>query len=337
MIKISKLQKISKNKITLDELEKLYKVNNYNELYQIVINLVENKKIKIIKSSKTNGKNPALYNRYTIVREENDYSKYIEELDYKIIPKLDVAYYRRNIERYKEDRKYILLLNDFLKNYEELLEIRISQKERSFQIWQEEKYLQKEGMTLLKRLGIDKAELNYYDTNEPLAYYSVTNNVPQNIVIIENMDTFYTMRRYLMEKGTNILGVEVATVIYGRGKGIAKAFNDFELVVDKNISNKENTILYFGDIDYEGIGIYEGLYDLIKKQYNIKPFVKAYEKIIDKALNSKIKLPNTKEKQNKNIKNQFMKHFNKKYEREILDILESGLYIPQEILNIGDL
>lgn len=299
--------------------------------------MIKDQRIKIVKASGTNGKKPALYNRYTIIKEKEDNSKYFEEIDYKLIPELNVSYFRSNIEKYKECRKYILKLNDFLVNKIEVLEKRVSQKERSFQIWQEEKYLQGKGLTLLKKLNVNIEKLNYYETNEPLAYYSITKKAPQNILIIENMDTFYTIRKHLIDKGSNVFGKEIGTVVYGKGKGIEKSIKDFELVVDSNVSDTRNKILYLGDLDFEGIIIYEGLENLIKGKYYIEPFVQGYKKMIDKALNNNYELQLTKEKQNKNIKEKFLCHFDEEYKGKILKILNDGLYIPQEILNIGDL
>lgn len=299
--------------------------------------LIKDEKIKIVKASGTNGKRPALYNRYTVIKEKEDNSKYFEEIDYKIIPELNISYFRNNIEKYKENRKYILKLNIFLINNRENLEKRISQKERSFQIWQEEKYLQGKGLTLLNKLEVDIEKLNYYETNEPLAYYSITKKVPQNILIIENMDTFYTIRKHLMDKGENVFGKEIGTVVYGKGKGIEKSIKDFDLVVDSYVSDTRNKILYLGDLDFEGIIIYEGLEKLIKGKYYIRPFVEGYKKMIDKALNNNYELQLSKEKQNKNIKEEFLGHFDEEYKEKILKILKDGLYIPQEILNIGDL
>lgn len=325
------------NKITLDELENVYKVNNYTELKNIVLGLINDKKIKIVEASGTNGKKPALYNRYIVIKESEDDTKYYEEINYKIVPDLDITYFRKNINRYKESRKYILRLNDFLINRKELLHEKISQKERSFQIWQEEKYLQDKGGTLLKRLNFNCEKLNYYETNEPLAYYSITKEVPQNIIIIENMDTFYTIRKHLIDSGPDIFGYNIGTVIYGKGKGIHKSIKDFELVVDKNVSDTRNNILYLGDLDFEGIIIYEGLEKIVKEKYYIKPFVEGYKKMIDKYSKAAYDLPETKEKQNKNISGDFLIHFNEEYKEKIYKILNDGLYIPQEILNIGDL
>ena len=114
-------------------------------------------------------------------------------------------------------------------------------------------------------------------------------------------------------------------------------FSNFDIVVDEIVSDVRNTIYYLGDLDFEGIIIYENLEMVVREKYSIMPFVEGYKKMIDKALENKYELPPTKEKQNKNIKGIFLNYFDDDYKNKILEILNNGLYIPQEILNIGDL
>ncbi len=122
------------------------------------------------------------------------------------------------------------------------------------------------------------------------------------ILIIENKDTFYDIRRYISQTGS-ILGKEFDTVIYGAGKGIWSTFADYVNQAEEYFG-ADNRLYYFGDLDYEGILIYE---HLVKgNQIQIALFKTAYEKMIEKA------------------------------QSEIWNILKSGKYIPQEILNEHD-
>lgn len=329
--------KFNKKKITIEEIEKLYKVSTYNDLYILVLKLIENNEIEPIKSSGGNGKKPALFTGYRIVEEEEDNSFYFEELDYRISSKFDISYYKKNINKYKEHREYILALNTFIKENEELLKVPLSMNERSFQIWGREKFLQKEeGKLILKNLGLSLDYLNYYDTSEPLAYYSKSKKTPQNILILENKDTYYTMRKYLINYNNTILGKEIDTVIYGAGKGVIKAFKDYDVSVEDYLGNKENKIYYFGDLDYEGIIIYENFYSKYKDKYAINIFIEGYKKMIDKSRNIN-SLPKTKEGQNRNINEYFLQQFSSEYKEKIEEILKNDLYIPQEIINIIDL
>ena len=99
--------------------------------------------------------------------------------------------------------------------------------------------------------------LNFYVSAEPLAYYSGTKQTPQNILIIENLDTFYSIIRKLIKGSGKIFGINFGTVIYGGGKRISKVFNDFEICAEPYMRSSDNSIYYFCDFDYEGIGIYE--------------------------------------------------------------------------------
>ena len=332
------LSSYNKKVIELNEIEKIYKTETYDELNKVIHDLVKGEKLLPMKSSGGNGKKPTLYKKYRILEKDIDNSEVLDEINYKLSTKFSIEYYKNHIEKYKEHREYILQLSDFITNKQDLLKESVSMNERSFQIWGREKFLQKEGgKTILKNLELDLEELNYYDTSEPLAYYSKSKETPQKVLIIENKDTYYTMRRHLVSGSENILGEDISTLIYGGGKNINKAFKDYKISVEDYVSDNRNTILYFGDIDYEGIVIYEGLYELVSKEYNIRPFINGYKKMIDKAKMELICLPKTKEGQNKNIGETFLREFDKEYRLEIEKILEDGLYIPQEIVNITDL
>lgn len=329
------IKRLKQNKVTLKEIESYFDIKNYIDLYNLVNELIYKKDIRPIKSSKINGKSPSLYNKYIIIR-ENNINDYTDELLYKINHNLDISKYIKNQAIYEKDRDNILMLSKFLDNNIESLNTKISMNERSFQIWHREKFLQKEGgKTLIKNLGIDQDFLNFYNTTEPLSYYSGDKKTPQNVLIIENKDTFYSMRNFVIDK-KSIINEEISTIIYGGGKSIYKSFEDFDLCVESYLSNKNNKFLYFGDLDYEGILIYEKLSKIFKNKYKIEPFTVGYIKMIEKYKNLGISLPISSENQNKNIDDKFMSYFEEYYKKEIENILKSGFYIPQEILNIDD-
>lgn len=327
---------INKVKISLEELEKLYKVNEYLKLKDIIIELIDTEQIEPIKASGLNGKKPALFTMYRIIAKKEISNDIIDELNYKLHPLLQLEYYYKNIDIYEIDRENIIRLSEFLKNSKEQLDLRVSLNERSFQIWQKEKYLKNGGgKKLLSNLRLKLDFLNTYETNEPLAYYSQHKNTPQNILILENADTFYSFREYLIKKQDKILGIDIGTLIYGRGKGIIKSFSEFDLIAEPYLLNKNNKILYFGDLDYEGIIIYESFYRQYHKDYNIEPFTVGYLQMLKLAIN--MDLPFTKEGQNRNIEGIFKKSFTDDENKLIDEILTKNLYMPQEILNVGNI
>ena len=322
-------------RISLKELQK--SLSDYKEQYDYVMDLIEKGRIKPVKASGTNGKSPSLYLEYWLVEEAKDYTELKEELLYRMVPEISIDYYMAHLAMYEQDRQWVLLLNGFLKEHKRDLLCAKSLNERSFEIWKREKFLLKEqGKKILKRCQIDLDVLNVYETTEPLAYYSHTRQTPQNILIVENKDTFYSMRKYLLEGNEVILGMPVGTLIYGAGKGIFKSFQDFEFCVEPYMTTKGNEIYYFGDLDYEGIGIYENFASVFGGEWEIKPFIEGYEAMVEKA--EKIEqLPDTKTGQNKRIRELFFSYFSKEMVEKMTRILEAGQYIPQEILTITDL
>ncbi len=320
-------------KIKLDELAAKYRLSEYKALHAKVMALIEERKIKPIKASGINGKSPALYWEYWLIEEKQDVSQYRDELNFEIVPAISTDYYQVHIDQYIEDRQWVLLLNDYLKKQK--LITRMSENERSFDIWHREKFLkQEQGKRILKRCGLEPAFLNFYRTTEPVAYYSVTRQTPQNSLIIENKDTFYSMRQHLIAGNDKICGESVGTLIYGAGKGILAAFSDLDIGGEPYMAAQGNRMLYFGDLDYEGIGIYESFATAYGNRYDIKLFVSAYVKMLEKACTIGIDhLPITKEGQNRRIEKIFLSQFSQMQQETIKEILEHDRYIPQEILN----
>lgn len=309
---------------------------SYECQYDYIMNLLSQGKIRPVLASGTNGKKPALHREYWLVEEKKDYHVLEEELKYRIIPLISVDYYLKHPDVYEQDRPWVLLLNDYLKTGRDKLQDQESVNERSFEIWNREKFLSREqGKKILKRCGIRESDLNMYGTTEPLAYYSHTRKTPQNLLILENKDTFYSMRRHLLEGNDRILGVETGTLIYGAGKAVMKSFRDFDLCVEPYMKADENKIYYFGDLDYEGIGIYESLAKMFDGRWRITPFLPGYEAMLRKA-EQITGLPDTKEQQNRRNCGLFFSYFNEYHVQNMEKILKSGKYIPQEILNITD-
>lgn len=323
-------------RISLDELIQSCPDATYEQQYRYVMDLMEEGSIKQVKASGTNGKKPALYREYWVTPETKDYHVQEEELKYRLHPMIGVDYYLTHPDVYTQDRPWVLMLDDYLKNKRDNLGYTESVNERSFEIWSREKFLTKEqGKSILKRCGIKPEDLNMYTTAEPLAYYSHTRQTPQNLLILENKDTFYSMRRHLLDGNDKIFGTDIGTLLYGAGKRILRSFGDFELCIEPYMRHDKNHIYYFGDLDYEGIGIFENLAETFQEHWEICPFLPAYDAMLKKAQNAQ-RLPDTKEQQNRNIKDHFFSYFSNDQTNQIKKILERDTYIPQEILNITD-
>ena len=388
-------------KITLEQLIRQSGEESYPEQYRYICGLIQSNRLIPVKASSLNGKKPALHQSYWVVEEAPDYREEIEELKFRMAPEIRTDYYLRHPQVYREEVLWVRRLNRYFleraENREKAVEPTfISLNERSFQIWGREKFLQREqGRTVLDHCGVTIDQLHVYGTTEPLPYYSRIRRVPQTILILENKDTFYSMRRFLSAEGERdgrcldtgsgeqseygktisgqgegplaepgrIFGVEIGTVIYGAGKGILRSFEDFCSCVEPHVNDAGNEILYFGDLDYEGIGIYEHLACLFGGEqggkhpsgvqhlgirhlgaqhlgiqvHEIKPFVQAYEKMLEKARHYGMDfLPETSERQNRSLSGLFFRYFPEGTQRQMERLLEAGKYIPQEIINRMD-
>ena len=326
-------------RISFEDLIRRRRLPDYEQQYAYIMELLEAGQIKPLLASGKNGKKPALYREYWLIEEKKDTKALEEELKFTLIPGISIDYYLKHPEVYRRERPWVLMLNAYLRDEKEKLLHGESVNERSFEIWNREKFLSREqGRKILKHCGLELETLNIYETTEPMAYYSHTRKVPQNLLILENKDTFYSMRQQLLGQSGRmgkLLGEEIGTLIYGAGKGILRSFQDFGLCVEPYMADGRNRIYYFGDLDYEGIGIYESLAKLCQGRPEIIPFQPAYEAMLEKAERVK-ELPDTKERQNRNISHLFFDWFSEETAGRMKQILEQGRYIPQEILNISD-
>ena len=174
------------------------------------------------------------------------------DIKYTFSTMISVDYYLAHPDMYEKDRNWVLMLNQYLKKHTDALLTPESLNERSFEIWHREKFLDREQ--------------------------------GKNILILENKDPFFSMRNYLLNGHKEIFGAEIGTLIYGAGKGIIRSFQDFDLCAEPYMKHPENTIYYFGDLDYEGIGIYENLAEKFRSRWKIIPFVPAYQAMLETVL-----------------------------------------------------
>lgn len=325
-------------RVTLERLLADHGQDSYAEQYQYICGLIEEGRIRPVKQSPRNGRTPALHLTYWLREEETDDPALTEEIDYQLSPAIRPDYYRKHPAVYREEAPWVRLLSRYLTECEGMPQEPVSLNERSFQIFGREKFLQREqGRKILAHCGIALEQLAVYRTTEPLAYYSCSVKTPQNVLILENKDTFYSIRRHLLSGRTTLFGTEISTVIYGAGKGILRSFEDFGFCVEPHINDASNRILYFGDLDYEGIGIYERLHDLFASAHAIDPFVQAYEYMTEKAAYRGLDgLPRMSERQNQALTGTFFSYFSREWEEEVCRMLQAGRYIPQEIINVTD-
>ena len=165
--------KWQKKRITLSELEHFWDVWEYGALVEMVQKTVRNGELAPVKKSLTSGRVPSLAQSYWVRAKQEMAEELLEELHFKLHPALDNSYYLAHLEHYSQERAAVLAFNRFWYDNQAALQTKMSLHERSFQIWQREKFLQSEsGRQILRKVGLTLEALNVYQTMEQLAYYT---------------------------------------------------------------------------------------------------------------------------------------------------------------------
>lgn len=326
-------------RIAEKELRLLLSIPDYDEYYHVVCKLIEHDNLSPVKHSGSNGMRPPLHKRYTIKRQAEGCDHLLSEI--RLLQGcFNIEGYLADAERYVNHRYWVLIMDDFFKNHSHKLDIAISVNERSFQIFQREKALREDG-ELAAVLNFNPSlrdALNFYDTPEPFFIYNIHPLYPSakdelNVLIVENKDTWYTLRGIMKPDKRCIAGICFDSLIYGEGRKITRrkdSLTEFERGIFKGAKISYH---YFGDLDYEGMGIAHDLI-AVNQELNITLMKQLYIAMLEAA--DRDKLPISREKQNKKAAKWFVSMFDEAHSREILSILEDGRYIPQEILNKVD-
>lgn len=154
---------------------------------------------------------------------------------------------------------------------------KMSINERSLQLFGDEKYLASgECQSYLSRHHLSMDIFNVYKSLEPFLYFDT--GIPSaDVLIVENKDTWYTMRKIMTDIGT-ICGIKPAAIIYGEGRKIQSSFS-YIAAPEFEKFNGIKSFYYFGDLDASGIDILYKLQRTYKD--NIVPFEPGYQYLYD--------------------------------------------------------
>ena len=319
------LDNYKKKTILLSELEKAVPGNiSYDKFAQGINTLVEDKVLTCVNPKNNNGKSIPLCMKYKINKYElkKEGIEEIREMSLKIHSAINLEeYYKLNISEFEKDKKYIVMIDTYLKE-NGIPQSYATSPERSFNITGDEKWIdEKDGKKLLQRLKIYDV-LKIINVSDPLMFAvnpKCINDLTHYHLIVENKATFLAMTDYINE-------TKFTSLILGYGWKING--NIFMLERQLNLKGK-NIIYYFGDLDNEGISIYNSLNERTKVI------------LADKFYKELLKKPFSVGKENQNFNeeavNNFLKYFSEPEREYILDILKNGKYMPQEALSKEEL
>lgn len=334
---IEALQNIKKKTVNIENILDITGNIERSDFYEIVNRLETENIIKKIKSSGFDGNVLfPLYKKYRIISNYIDYETTYDEIK-RLNPVFDIEKYLANPERFIEHRCVIEPVSDYLWKNGSFLNRRISRNERAFDVFGFEKFFEK-NLPLVEKVllfnGLDSDFFLYFKTYEPFFEFVCKSNNDMNIIIIENKDTWFSLRKAVdNEKKSMIYGIDFNAVIYGEGNKITRknALNDYQSYILENKKVQSIVFYYFGDLDFEGIDIFQRAVSE-NPDCKIILFTAMYEKMIELSENISLRESMTFRKKDIDIE-MFLKFFSHYYREKILKILSSDKYIPQEIIN----
>ncbi|MGV8146226.1 MAG: Wadjet anti-phage system protein JetD domain-containing protein [Alkaliphilus sp.] len=319
------LKNHQKKKIELFEIEKkLPAGSEYLEYAETIESLLIEGYLKVVKASGYNGRYKSIPNAYYIEKRKlrEDVDNDIQAVRLNICNSIKLDFYlTSDTKNWVKDRKYIMMIDEYIKS-NGLPDNNSTVEERSYHISSDEKWLsQKNGLKVLKRVNL-KGEMKITSNFEP-AMFAVNEKYNQHDeykhLIVENKSIYYLLLEILKE-------TDFATLIYGAGWRIISCINDFKKQFP--FKDKIHKFYYFGDLDFEGIKIW----DMLSKNNGVSLASEFYVELL-KSQRSK-----GKEKQlaGKEARDNFLLNLRAEniMKEDIIKVLDNGMYIPQEALKI---
>lgn len=317
------LKKHGKNPINLMDIEQKMP-GDAKEKFEKAIWALEDSGILIPKPKKgSRGKVRPIYYVYGVNQDllKADYIEKIHTFQRQAAPGIDLKYYLTHSETiWQKDLPFLKQIDTYLKSYGFPQEEATS-PERSYALTQNEKWIDEEGgHKLLKRINLwDEMKISKYPdplmiavNREALGKHS------HKHLIVENKSTYYLLLDVLKE-------TSFTSLIYGCGwKVVAGLEGTYKQL---GIEEDESTFYYFGDLDHEGMAIYNNISDKVNLAI---PF---YEALLKKEASCG--------KWNQTKREIVLEAFSKNFEPQdailIRKQLQEGFYYPQEAIRKEDI
>ncbi|MDD3934318.1 MAG: DUF2220 family protein [Methanoculleus sp.] len=252
-----------------------------------------------------------------------------------LLPPIRIDHYATHADEYLRDRDYILRINDLIRRRGDC-EV-LTTNERSYELFGDEKAIGApadaavDGALILRNLRLTLEDIRAKQVYEPFFWIekdfsNLQGTAERTVLIVENKDTFWTLQQGV----TDGVLAGIHLVIYGEGNAILKKFEYIETVGGV----PDDRYRYFGDIDWEGISIYNRLCARYP-EYDIRPATALYAFILQKAGPAGARP--LRRPQRAGSLSPFLDFFDAETGDAIRQIVTAERYLPQEVLNATDL
>ncbi len=326
----TKLQSWKRKTISKSDLENLLHTSSDAELYSLVSDAVDDGLLSPINASGINGnRSYPIYLKYRITL-TNDYSEVLARISMLHPAITKTGYLQAKPELYLKYEDQFQKLNRYL--FQTHPSISVSKKERSFEIFDEEKLLDDSSFHgLLEHLELTSEVLCYYETPE----YCFNDYIPERkgqmtLLICENKDIWFNIRRRMYEDfASTIFETHIDGVVYGSGNKVSEvgALSAYTKFMDTD----NVRYLYWGDIDRAGLSIY---LSLIKNnpELDIQLFIPAYEQML--CLAESRSIPDSADHRERvQAYGEIYELFSAEMMHRLSEYIDANKRIPQEIIS----
>ena len=333
------LDVIPKKTFSYADVMSAFSISEYRDVATV---LSEWEEAGLIRPMKSRGKTsfaPYIFQYYHKVSQKEDYSEekeQIQRLHPTMIPQL-----LSHPELYRMYREQADALSEFLirrdSGDEEACE-RMSVKERSFQIWGDEKAFEKGSAgKLCHQLHISHEALNAYRTHEMFFVEEFDTHGEQGCaLILENKDPWYTLTRLFRLIGcSKLAGTAIRYLIYGEGKKAAQKSEFEEDTMTGCIARlafEPSVVYYAGDIDRAGFEILQSCQKNNPK-LDIQPMTVLYQAMAEEHMRLGRDANTSPDKRGIDYDLEVLSIFDGAAREHVKSILENEQMIPQEVLN----
>ncbi|MEK5038479.1 Wadjet anti-phage system protein JetD domain-containing protein [Sporosarcina sp. FSL K6-3457] len=320
------LQTLKKKTISIDELQSFSANANipYEQFVDMIQSLEKSHVITMVKAHGRTSRPPFLANTYRIQQAalKEDYFVQLQQLRLELHKQIRLdRYFRLNEKVMQQDLPYLRKIHQYLVN-SGLPTYAVPAPERSFELVGDEKWIEETGgAECLKRVELwDK--MNIMPVGDPLmfAVNGVRINENHHIhLIVENKTTYQGLLPALKDS-------RFTTLIYGSGWKVDKGMESFH---EQLLVNGVHTFYYFGDLDRTGISIWYKLH----QAFDVLPARAFY----DKCLQCRPSLGKETQTILDGALASFLSFFPENEHSNIIQMLKTNHYLPQEVLKTREL
>ncbi len=303
------LKKHKKKKISLLELQQQLPGESDERAFFQSISQLEKKQILVpSKSASTYQINKQLLNQ----------DKMNQILQAQLLLKSDIkleAYLSLPEEVWERDKSYIFLVDKY---FMQTSRVAMTIPECAYHLTGNEKWIDEEGgREILQRLGVwDRLNLVSYNDPLMLAINRKQFHASKKHLIVENKSVFYRILEVIDR-------LPIASLIFGAGWRITSGIETLRLQLGiRDDEKEEHRFYYFGDLDWEGIAIWQSVSEQVVLAASFYRGLLQYDFSKGKETQS----------QNESALKEFLSHFTKEEQERIQYHLLRAGYIPQEAL-----